>query len=126
MGFFGYAYFLENAQRLKLVAIDGGNGCVEPNADSIAGNTYTPLSRPLFTYFNAARLERNRTLRAFAEFTFAPEARPLIADTGYLAYPPDVYEAARDRLDAGVTGSAFVSFTPGDSVLDAVRSAGDE
>jgi phosphate transport system substrate-binding protein len=125
MGFFGYAYYIENSRRLGLVAIDGGNGCVEPSPETIAGNTYTPLSRPMFLYFNAERLRSNDTLHQFAEFTVSPEAEPLIADTGYLAYPEEVYDAAAERLAGNVTGSAFLSFEPGDSVLEAVRQAGN-
>jgi phosphate transport system substrate-binding protein len=121
MAFFGFAYYTENRNRLKLVAIDGGDGCVEPSAETIAGNTYTPLSRPMFLYFNAERLESNPAVRQFAEFTVSPDAEPLIADTGYLSYPAEIYDAAAERIANAVTGSAFLSFKPGDSVLEAVR-----
>ena len=120
MGFFGYAYYAENRDRLSLIAIDSGDGCVEPSDESIADNTYSPLSRPLFLYFNAERLDSNETLGAFARYTLSSDAEPLIADTGYLPYPADVYDAATGRLNERVTGSAFQEFEPGDSVLDAV------
>ncbi|MDZ7801456.1 MAG: PstS family phosphate ABC transporter substrate-binding protein [Trueperaceae bacterium] len=126
MGFFGYAYYAENTDRLSLVAIDGGSGCIEPSPETIAANTYTPLSRPLFLYFNADRLSSNDTLRTFAEFAISPDAEPLVADTGYLAYPREIYDAAADRLSARTTGTSFATFEPGDSVLDAVQQAGDE
>jgi hypothetical protein len=103
------------------VAIDGGSGCIEPSPDTIAANTYTPLSRPMFLYFNADRLDGNDTLRAFAEFAISPDAEPLVADTGYLAYPREIYEAAAERLSGRVTGTSFATFEPGDSVLDAIR-----
>jgi phosphate transport system substrate-binding protein len=125
MGFFGYAYYTENKDRLKLVAVDGGNGCVEPSDETIANNTYTPLSRPLFLYYNAERLGSNDGLRQFAEFSVSEDAKPLIADTGYLSYPAEVYDAAAERLSNRVTGSAFLEFEPGDSVLEAVRRAGN-
>lgn len=125
MAFFGFAYYVENRNRLELVAVDGGSGCVEPSAESISGNTYTPLSRPMFLYFNAERLQSSQALRRFAEFTVSDDAEPLIADTGYLSYPEEVYDAAAERIDNVVTGSAFASFEPGDSVLEAVRQAGN-
>jgi phosphate transport system substrate-binding protein len=125
MAFFGYAYYVENSNRLKLVAVDGGSGCVEPSPETIAGNTYTPLSRPMFLYFNAERLQSTEALRQFAEFSVSPDAEPLVADTGYLSYPAEIYGAAAERLDGLVTGSAFLTFEPGDSVLDAVRQAGN-
>lgn len=121
MAFFGYAYYIENSDRLNLVAVDGGNGCVQPSPETIAGNQYTPLSRPLFLYFNAERLAEGGELLEFAQFAVSPDAEPLIADTGYLSYPAEIYEAALERVNDNVTGSAFQSFEPGDSVLDAVR-----
>src|SRR5690606_34868737 len=125
MAFFGYAYYAENTRSLKLVAVDGGNGCVEPSPETIASNSYSPLSRPLFLYFNLERLDTNAALGDFAAFALSAEAGELIADTGYLAYPEDVYEAATQRLGDRVPGSAFQDFEPGDSVLDAVSGAGD-
>lgn len=125
MGFFGYAYYAENQGRLDVVEVDGGNGCVEPSPETIAENSYTPLSRPMFLYFNAERLASNEVLRRFARFVVSPEAEPLIADTGYLAYPAEIYEAAEERLEGLVEGSAFRDFEPGDSVLEAVRSNGN-
>ena len=124
MGFFGYAYYAENQDRLKVVAVDSGEGCVEPSPETIANNAYSPLSRPLFLYFNAQRLQEDETLLNFARFSVSPEARPLIADTGYLAYPDEIYDAAGQRIDDLVTGSAFQEFEPGDSVLEAVRTNG--
>jgi phosphate transport system substrate-binding protein len=125
MGFFGYAYYVENQDRLKLVAVDGGNGCVAPSIETISDNSYTPLSRPMFEYFNAERLDSNATLAELAAFAVSEDARPVIEETGYLAYPSEVYDAAAERLENRVTGSAFLAFEPSDSVLDAVRSAGE-
>ncbi|MFN2322535.1 MAG: PstS family phosphate ABC transporter substrate-binding protein [Trueperaceae bacterium] len=122
MGFFGFAYYVENTSRLKAVSIDSGDGCVEPSAENTAANTYVPLSRPLFEYVNIERLAANPMLVELAEFAVsAPEARDAIAETGYLVYPDAIYAAARERLDERVPGTVFLSFEPGDSVLDALR-----
>ncbi len=48
--FFGYAYYVENTDKLKAVEVDGGYGCVAPTEATINDNTYAPLSRPLFIY----------------------------------------------------------------------------
>src|SRR5690606_38230125 len=58
LGFFGYSYYEENQNSLKLVAIDDGDdsngeGCVEPSPETINDGTYQPLSRPIFIYVNA-------------------------------------------------------------------------
>ena len=50
LGYFGYTYFEQNADKLAALAIDSGDGCVEPNAETAADGTYTPLARPLFIY----------------------------------------------------------------------------
>ncbi len=50
LGYFGFSYFEENQDTLKAVAIDGGDGCVEPSAAAAQDGTYTPLSRPLYLY----------------------------------------------------------------------------
>ena len=47
LGYFGYAFYKSNQDKLKLVAIDSGHGCVLPGAQSVANDTYRPLSRPL-------------------------------------------------------------------------------
>src|SRR3954464_13268241 len=50
IGYFGYAYYAENKEKLKVVPIDGGNGAVEPTNETIESGEYAPLSRPLFIY----------------------------------------------------------------------------
>lgn len=58
LGYFGLAYYLENTDKLKLVAIDGGNGPVEPNEQTVKAGSYAPLSRPLYIYVNKKLLSR--------------------------------------------------------------------
>jgi hypothetical protein len=61
VGFFGYTYYEENQDSLKALAIDDGNGCVEPSAETAQAGEYTPLSRPLFIYVsNSSFLRRQR------------------------------------------------------------------
>jgi phosphate transport system substrate-binding protein len=50
MGYFGYSYYVENKGRLKVLRIDGGNGCVGPSVRTVQSRAYKPLSRPLFIY----------------------------------------------------------------------------
>ncbi|MGH3715329.1 MAG: PstS family phosphate ABC transporter substrate-binding protein [Micromonosporaceae bacterium] len=58
LGYFGFTYFEENADKLKAVKIDGGDGCVEPSAATAQDGTYKPLSRPLFIYVSKKSVER--------------------------------------------------------------------
>ena len=70
VGFLGLSYVLENADKVKAVAVDSGDGCVDPSADTVIDGSYTPLGRPLFIYFKAESLGRAE-VKAFADFFVA-------------------------------------------------------
>ena len=106
LGYFGYAYYAENSDRLKLVAIDGGAGCVLPTDETINNGSYTPLSRPLFIYVSSAALEQEH-VRAFVEFYLNPDNRDLVSETGYIPFPDKVYALTLDKFLGGFTGTAF-------------------
>lgn len=65
LGYFGFTYFEENADKLKAVAIDSGAGCIEPSFDSARDGSYTPLSRPLFVYVSAQAMQRPEVANFF-------------------------------------------------------------
>jgi len=98
MGFFGYAYYIENNDKLKVVPIDGGNGPVTPTPTTINDGTYSPLSRPIFIYLNTASLARQE-VKAFVEF-YLESAGQLASEVGYIALPEDMYQASRDQVAA--------------------------
>jgi phosphate transport system substrate-binding protein len=50
LGYFGFTYYEENADSLKALEVDSGEGCVAPSAESAGDGSYTPLARPLFIY----------------------------------------------------------------------------
>ena len=106
LGYFGYAYYAENSDRLKLVAIDGGAGCVLPTDETINNGSYTPLSRPLFIYVSSTALEQEH-VRAFVEFYLNPDNRDLVSETGYIPFPDNVYALTLDKFLGGFTGTAF-------------------
>lgn len=68
LGYFGYTYYEENADALKAVAIDSGEGCVEPSAETAADGSYTPLSRPLFIYVASSSYEEKQQVSAFVDY----------------------------------------------------------
>ncbi len=53
-GYFGYTYYEQNADTLKALEIDNGEGCVAPSAETAQAGEYTPLARPLFIYVSNA------------------------------------------------------------------------
>lgn len=89
LGFLGYAYLSENRDLLKVVAVDGGSGCVAPTPETIRDGRYSPLSRRLFVYVNLASLRRPG-MAAFVEY-FMANAGELIPPTGLIPLPLWVY-----------------------------------
>lgn len=77
LGYFGFTYYEENADRLNAVEIDSGNGCVAPSVETAQDGTYTPLARPLFVYPSNQALTKE-PVRAF--FDFYVENSASIAD----------------------------------------------
>ncbi|HEY8490997.1 MAG TPA: PstS family phosphate ABC transporter substrate-binding protein [Dehalococcoidia bacterium] len=101
LGYFGYAYYVENRDRLKLVAVDGGGGCVRPSPQTIEDGTYTPLSRPLFIYTSADLLRERPELAAFVRY-YLTEGRSLAAEVGYVPGNEARYREGLDRLEAAL------------------------
>jgi phosphate transport system substrate-binding protein len=66
-GYFGLSYAEENTDKVKIVQVDGGKGCVTPSTETVQDGSYTPLSRPLFIYPSAAALKRPE-VDAFVKF----------------------------------------------------------
>jgi phosphate transport system substrate-binding protein len=110
LGFFGFAYYHENQDKLKVVPIDdgvedNGAGAIAPSFESVANGTYQPLSRPLFIYVSkksAARVE-------VADFVayYLGAGRPLVKQVGYIPLPDRAYQLVQGRFDARKLGSVF-------------------
>jgi len=103
LGYFGYAYFAENQGRLKLLEVDGGNGCVAPSDRTIADGTYAPLSRPLFVYIKHAAISRPE-IKAYLEF-FVQNAPEVVPSTGYHPLTSDEYAADMAKVTALAGGT---------------------
>lgn len=96
MGFFGYAYYVENKDKLKVVPIDNGSGPVEPNEETVKSGAYAPLSRPLFMYVRTESLKKAE-VKAFLEF-YLKEGTKVIPSVGYVPLNEDEYKAGLDML----------------------------
>lgn len=70
LGYFGFSYYEQNAKSLKLVEVDGGDGCVAPSAETIQDGSYKPLSRELYIYPAAKSVQRPE-VKAFLEYVNA-------------------------------------------------------
>ena len=105
LGYFGYAYYEENAGKLKLVEVDGGDGCVAPDASSIQNGKYAPLSRPLFIYISSQHMDKPE-VRAFVDY-YLKNVKDMVKSAGYIALPDSVYESAAARFANKKTGSVY-------------------
>lgn len=109
LGYFGFAYYQEAGQRLKAVAIDGGDGCVAPSIETASDGLYQPLSRPLFIYTRESFLRQRPEMRHFLRF-YLDNAAALAEEVGYIALPPDVFAEQQAKieplLEAGETEPA--------------------
>jgi phosphate transport system substrate-binding protein len=101
LGYFGYAYYKENATRLRLVPVDGGNGCVLPSEATIKDGSYKPLSRPLFVYVNNKALARPE-VKAFIQF-YLTHAAELIPQVGYVSLEAPQYQQSLSQLGQSTT-----------------------
>lgn len=97
LGYFGYAYYVENTDKLKLVSIDGGAGCVAPTAETVQSGEYTPLSRPLFIYVSQDALARPE-VKAFVRY-YLTHASELVPQVGYVALSADRYQTSLGQID---------------------------
>ncbi len=68
LGYFGFSYFEANAEALKAVEVDNGEGCVAPSAETAQDGTYAPLARPLFIYVNKGSYADKPQVSAFVDF----------------------------------------------------------
>jgi phosphate transport system substrate-binding protein len=91
MGYFGYAYYIENTDRLRVLGVDGGAGCVSPSDRTISDGSYAPLARPLFVYVKNGALGRPE-VRAYVDFMIS-SAEELVPSTGYHALSAAEYKA---------------------------------
>ncbi|AEV15309.1 Phosphate binding protein [Thermus sp. CCB_US3_UF1] len=112
MAFVGFAYYEENKDKVRALAVDGGKGCVAPSRESVLNGTYTPLARPLFIYVNLKSLER-KEVRDFVDFYLSPAARRAIRATGYVELPEEAYRIGQALVARKKTGSFFSDLPPG-------------
>ncbi len=98
LGYFGYAYYVENQDRLKALGVDNGNGPVKPNQETIESGKYAPLSRPLFVYVKKSALEKPQ-VEAYVEYMLNAEiVTPLVNETGYVPLTRRGYLNEKSKL----------------------------
>ena len=93
LGYFGYAFYFSSREKLKLIAVDSGSGCIYPSSETINNGTYSPLSRPMFIYVNTTALKRVEVME-FLNF-YLDNATTLVQEVGYVPLPEAMYQDGR-------------------------------
>ena len=94
LGWVGFAFFEENADAVKALEVDGGDGCVAPTAEAIASNDY-PISRDLYIYVNTDRAAENPTLVEFVDYYLSDDGIASVEEAGYVPLTPESLEETR-------------------------------
>lgn len=103
LGYFGFAYYVENQDTLRAVPIDNGEGAIEPSIETIGDGSYAPLSRPLFIYVNAELLQTDPALQEFVRF-YLSTSDELAEDVGYIALPGETEVEQQTKLEGAISG----------------------
>ncbi|MEO1592966.1 MAG: PstS family phosphate ABC transporter substrate-binding protein, partial [Cyanobacteria bacterium J06632_22] len=105
LGYFGYAYYEENQDSLKAIAIENEDGtCIEPTFEAIADGSYNPMSRPLFFYVKKEAYDTKPQVAAFVDYKLDAANAALIGEAGYIPFPEDVLAESKARVSEGKLG----------------------
>jgi phosphate transport system substrate-binding protein len=106
LGYFGYAYYVENKDKLKAVPIVNEKGQpVEPSMEAVLKGTYSPLARPIFIYVNAKSLAKPE-VKEFVEYYMKNGAK-LAKEVKYVPLPDSAYAAGWEHVVKGKKGTVF-------------------
>ncbi|MPZ97771.1 MAG: phosphate ABC transporter substrate-binding protein PstS family protein [Dehalococcoidia bacterium] len=98
IGYFGFAYFLAAGDELKAVAVDGGDGCVEPSFDAALDGSYQPLARPIFIYTTETLLAERPEVLGFINF-YLENLGELVPEVGYVTMPEDLHQEQVAKIE---------------------------
>jgi phosphate transport system substrate-binding protein len=106
LGYFGYAYYIENKDKLKAVPIVNDKGqAVEPSIETVLKGTYTPLARPIFIYVNAKSIAKPE-VKEFVEY-YMTNGAALAKEVKYVPLPDSAYKTALQHVQKGKKGTVF-------------------
>ena len=106
IGYFGYAYYAENKDKLKAVAIVNSAGkAVEPSEAAVVDGSYNPMARPIFIYVSDSGYKRAE-VKDFVEYYLANGAN-MAKEVKYVPLPAKSYMLSADHLKKGKMGTVF-------------------
>jgi len=119
LGYVGISYYIQNQDKLNLVAVESLAGkCEKPvPVDNVVKNIYTPLSRPLFIYVSKKSLEKKPSVKQFVDF-YLENSWKWVDSVGYVALPDDAYIKVKQKFATGETGTKFKKAKPGQPITN--------
>lgn len=105
-GYFGYAYYEENKDKLRAIPIVVNGKAVEASPENVMNGTYQPLARPLFIYVNATAAAFKPEVKAFVNF-YLQHAPKLVKEVKYVPLPADDYAVVTEHFKAMKPGTGF-------------------
>ncbi len=108
LGYFGFAYYEENQDKLRAVPIVAKKGApaVKPSFETVKDGTYQPLARPIFIYVNATSAAFKPEVKAFVNF-YLENAPKLVKEVKYIPLPANEYAAVGKHWKALKPGTGF-------------------
>ena len=97
VGYLGLSYVEENQDSVKLVEVDGGDGCVTPSKETVQDKSYKPLSRPLFIYVKHDSYKNKPEVRGFVDFYVENEDK-VAEEALFVGLTPEQKQTAKDEL----------------------------
>ena len=104
LGWVGFAFVQANADAVKALPIDGGDGCVDPTAETISRGEF-PLARPLFIYVNKERARTEPDVAAYVDYYLSDEGLGAVSGVGYVDLPADEITTTRAVWQERRTGT---------------------
>lgn len=101
LAYFGLAFYEENQDKLKLLGVDPGDGCVQPSVETVQANTYRPLSRPLFIYVSIDDARSQPIVRVFVDF-YLDVVNLIARDVGYIPLDEETLQQERAEWRAAL------------------------
>jgi phosphate transport system substrate-binding protein len=105
LGFFGFAYYVENQKKVKALAVDGGKGGILPSAKTVEDGSYQPLSRPIFIYVNIKAAEKPE-VKELIDF-YMKNAENLVKEVKFFPLPAQAYTTNLEHLNKKKVGTVF-------------------
>ncbi|HEY5635386.1 MAG TPA: PstS family phosphate ABC transporter substrate-binding protein [Burkholderiales bacterium] len=106
LGFFGFAYYTENRDKLKGVPIVNPKGqAIEPSLESVVKGSYNPLARPIFIYVSVKSLARPEVAQ-FVDY-YLKNAAKLAREVKYVPLPDRAYAHNLGMVSKREIGTKF-------------------